>query len=100
MRRILVIHWPTWRSTAGSSFGPMTRSATTPMMTSLPHEMSNMGFPTIRGAACYRKRPFKTDRADAAGQQSAQRALDALLGIGAPLHRRRGIVDHFHAVGL
>ena len=42
MRRILVIHWPSVRSTAGSSFGPITMSATTPMMTSLPQLISNM----------------------------------------------------------
>src|SRR6516165_7705947 len=33
MRRILVVHWPTARRTAGSSFGPITMSATTPMRT-------------------------------------------------------------------
>ena len=42
MRRILPIHWPTVRSTPGSSFGPIAISATTPMTTSSLQPMSNM----------------------------------------------------------
>src|SRR6267143_2046679 len=45
MRRILVVHCPIARSTPGSSFGPMTISATTPTMTSSPHAMSYIAFP-------------------------------------------------------
>ena len=40
--RALPIHWPTMRSTPGSSFGPMAISATTAMTTSSLHPMSNM----------------------------------------------------------
>src|SRR4051794_35249644 len=123
MRRILPIHCPTVRSTVGSSFGPITMSATTPMMTSLPQLMSNMGFyrslasqmarPIIHLRSFPRKResslskagsPLSRGRAakstPAAGLRSGGRAFDALLGVGARLHRGRGVVvvDHLHAV--
>ena len=42
MRRILPMYWPTVRSTAGSSFGPMAISATTAMTTSSLQPISNM----------------------------------------------------------
>src|SRR5262252_1221284 len=43
MRRILVVHCPIARSTAGNSFGPMTIRATTAITTNSPHPMSNIG---------------------------------------------------------
>src|SRR5262249_9211831 len=42
MRRILVVHCPMARSTAGNSFGPITISATTAMTINSPHAMSNI----------------------------------------------------------
>src|SRR5437660_2875991 len=125
MRRILVIHCPSVRSTAGSSFGPMKMSATTPMMTSLPQLMSNIEFTVhclrkLRGrsSTCAHSResgipvlskagsPLSRGRADEIGpgdrRRSGSRAFDALLGVGARLHRRPGVlvVDHLHAVRL
>src|SRR5215468_1242948 len=41
MRRILVVHCPIARNTAGNSFGPMTIRATTAITTNSPHPMSN-----------------------------------------------------------
>src|SRR5215467_2125344 len=41
MRRILVVHCPIVRSTAGNSLGPMTISATMAMMTYSDHSMPN-----------------------------------------------------------
>src|SRR5256885_15070944 len=100
MRRILLIHCPTVRSTVGSSFGPITMSATTPMMTSLPQLMSNIGLSTPRGAQPFGGAPLQFSQAPNA-KGSGRAAFDALLGVGARLHRRRGIVvvDDLH-VGL
>src|SRR5947209_7334177 len=83
-------------------------SATTPMMTSLPQLMSNMGSDVLahealtpRGAHPFGGAPFQFSPAPDA-KSSGGRAFDALLGIGARLHRRSSVVvvDHFHAVRL
>ena len=95
MRRILVIHCPSVRSTAGSSFGPITRSATTPMMTSLPQQISNMASslahdsvakpvdgrsaPCQGARACHRQRPSwpAAGRASGVGLRRASRSRRA-----------------------
>src|SRR5262249_5227230 len=48
MRRILVIHCPTERSTPGNSFGPIAINATTPITTSSLQPISNMSCLTPR----------------------------------------------------
>src|SRR5262245_17361855 len=57
MRRILVIHWPTERSTPGSSFGPIAINATTAMTTSSLHPMSNMDTQLQGAPEPYGRRP-------------------------------------------
>ena len=50
MRRILVVQWPIARRTPGSSFGPITMSATTPMTTNSLQPMSNIAPQTPKAA--------------------------------------------------
>src|ERR1700742_4346878 len=45
MLRTLRVHCPTVRNTAGSSFGPITISATTPISRNSVQEISNMEIP-------------------------------------------------------
>ncbi len=49
MPRILRVYWPSVRMTPGSSFGPITISATTPMSRNSVQLMSNME--TLRPAS-------------------------------------------------
>ena len=89
MRRILPMYWPTVRSTAGSSFGPMAISATTPMTTSSLQPMSNMRqvrdrlfgimiSQTPRGASLSAGAPYFD--ADALKLRRSGRTLDLALG--------------------
>src|SRR5580704_12592381 len=70
MLRTLRDHWPSVRMTPGSSFGPITTSATTPMSRNSVQLMSNIQS-TLR--------PRGRDR------RESSRALDLALGFGAPL---------------
>src|SRR4051794_37084485 len=100
MRRILVIHCPSVRSAPGSSFGPITTSATTPMRSNSPQPMSNMG-QTPRGA----RRP-RSSVQEKPGSRKTVNALDRaafepLLGLGARLEVGGGLmIDGLQRLGL
>src|SRR6185437_2695299 len=90
MPRTLRVHWPSVRMTAGSSFGPITISATTPMSRNSIQLISNMKF----SPACY-PRIARRANADRRGPASGQRAVDLAVGLRAPLRftGRRLVVD-------
>src|SRR6266516_3622813 len=62
MRRSLLIHCPSVRSTVGSSFGPIAISATTAMSSSSLQPISNMEASTPRGAQCVGAPPIYAAR--------------------------------------
>src|SRR5215475_2927534 len=81
MRRILPIHWPTVRSTAGNSLGPITTSAITAMMMILPQPRSNIGL-SFHDAA--------ESRGRAAGQAVGAACVRAEISTGLMALRLRG----------
>src|SRR5580658_1715039 len=84
MLRILRVHCPIVRITPGSSFGPITISATTPMSTNSVHEMSNMETlrPSHPSAAISADRERVVRRCVARSRgASGQRALDLAFGL-------------------
>src|SRR5262249_15218039 len=92
MLRMRRVHCPSVRRTAGSSFGPMKISATTPISRNSVQEMSNMG--TSRPA--HRSR---IDRRPLAGREQPQ-ATSGHLALDALLHVGRLMVDRLGGVGL
>src|SRR5580698_5355726 len=76
MPRTLRVYWPSVRNTPGSSFGPITISATTPMSRNSVQLMSNMETP--RPPCRAPKAQFARGRRDS--------ALNLALGTGALLH--------------
>src|SRR5271163_95263 len=84
MLRMLRVYWPSARMTPGSSFGPITISATTPMSRNSVQLMSNIK--TLRPLA-----------GAVADRREGSRALDLALGFGAPLDvGSRLMVDGLH----
>src|SRR5436309_748181 len=73
------MYWPTVRSVAGSSFGPMTINATTPMRTSSPQPISKMKACTPTDAVTSRLAAHaRMHRAPAAGRAAASAHLAGL----------------------
>src|SRR5215472_9493802 len=98
MRRSLLIHWPSVRSTVGSSFGPIAISATTAMSSSSLQPISNMeAFNSERRAM--RRRP-----SDLCGRRLVAAARERSTGLarlrdGRRWSGRRLVVDRLR-VGL
>src|SRR5579883_3004600 len=92
MDRTLRVHWPMVRMTAGSSFGPMTTSATMPMSRNSVQLMSNMKYPPPHPltAPPPASAPGGLQRLNA---RVAARALDLALGL-------RGLLDVAGTDGL
>src|SRR5262249_9791086 len=93
MRRSLLIHCPSVRSTVGSSFGPIAINATTAMSSSSLQPISNMEASTPRGARCAGAPPIY------AARRRERSAGLARLGDGRRWSGRRLVVDRLR-VGL
>src|SRR5215470_2819603 len=103
MRRILVIHCPTERSTPGNSFGPIAINATTPITTSSLQPMSNMEYLTPSGAGLTARAPEpcgrrpsvspRLGRWTAAATASGRSARLAALGLRCGGALRRLVID-------
>src|SRR5215831_4581668 len=92
MRRSLLVHCPSVRSTVGSSFGPIAISATTAMSSSSLQPISNMEASTPRGARCAGAPPIYAARRRVAAGASASAGL-ARLRDGRRWSGRRLVVD-------
>src|SRR5580704_16905697 len=79
MPRTLRVYCPSVRNTPGSSFGPITISATTPISRNSLQLMSNM-------------KTLRTPRPPAACLAGRGERLDLALGLGAPLHVGGGLM--------
>src|SRR2546428_7745979 len=98
MRRSLLIHCPSVRSTVGSSFGPIAISATTAMSSSSLQPISNMEASTPRGAQCVGAPPIYAARRLVAAARERSAGL-ARLRDGRGWSGRRLVVDRLR-VGL
>src|SRR5215831_12521766 len=98
MRRSLLVHCPSVRSTVGSSFGPIAMSATTAMSSSSLQPISNMEASTPRGARCAGAPPIYAARRRCCRGRERSAGL-ARLRDGRRWSRRRLVVDRL-GVGL